>query len=99
MLKVMIADDNDGMRLILKKAVEKSGHAVAGEARGGEEAVRMAEELHPDVIFMDIEMPDIDGVEAAAVFRTSTPGSSSSLPRRMRNTARRPLSFTLLTTS
>ena len=65
MLKVMIADDNDGMRLILKKAVEKSGHAVAGEARGGEEAVRMAEELHPDVIFMDIEMPDIDGVEAA----------------------------------
>ncbi len=61
----MIADDNDGMRLILRKAVEKSGHQIVGEASDGAAAVDMAEELRPDVIFMDIEMPGLDGVEAA----------------------------------
>lgn len=65
MLKVFIADDNEGMRLILRKAVEKAGHEIVGEAVNGAQAVDMVEELRPDVIFMDIEMPDVDGVEAA----------------------------------
>lgn len=65
MLKVMIADDNDGMRLILRKAVEKAGHQIVGEASDGAGAVDMVEEVRPDVIFMDIEMPQLDGVEAA----------------------------------
>lgn len=65
MLKVLIADDNEGMRLILRKAVEKAGYSVVGEAVNGSEAVKMTEELHPSVIFMDIEMPEMDGVEAA----------------------------------
>ena len=61
MLKVFIADDNEGMRLILRKAVEKAGHEIVGEAVNGAQAVDMVEELRPDVIFMDIEMPDVDG--------------------------------------
>jgi len=61
----MIADDNDGMRLILRKAVEKAGHQIVGEASDGAGAVDMVEEVRPDVIFMDIEMPQLDGVEAA----------------------------------
>jgi len=65
MLKVMIADDNDGMRIVLKKAVEKAGHSVIAEAVCGKDAVEKAESERPDVIFMDIEMPDMDGVEAA----------------------------------
>lgn len=65
MLNVLIADDNEGMRLVLRKAVEKAGHRVMAEAASGEEAVQKAEENRPDVIFMDIEMPGMDGVEAA----------------------------------
>ena len=65
MLKVMIADDNEGMRLVLKKAVEKAGHQVVAMADCGEKAVELADELRPDVIFMDIEMPGMDGVETA----------------------------------
>ncbi|MGI6150985.1 MAG: LytR/AlgR family response regulator transcription factor [Christensenellales bacterium] len=65
MLNVMIADDNDGMRLVLRKAIEKAGHKVMAEAKNGGEAVQKAEATRPDVIFMDIEMPDMDGVEAA----------------------------------
>ncbi len=65
MLNVLIADDNDGMRLVLRKAIEKAGHKVVAEAACGNDAVEKAESARPDVIFMDIEMPDMDGVEAA----------------------------------
>lgn len=65
MLKVMIVDDNEGMRLVLKKAVEKAGHTVAAMAKCGAEAIELADEHRPDVIFMDVEMPEMDGVETA----------------------------------
>mgnify|MGYP000362356037 FL=1 len=65
MLNVLIADDNEGMRLVLRKAVEKAGHRVIAEASAGEDAVQKVEAYRPDVIFMDIEMPGMDGVEAA----------------------------------
>jgi Response regulator of the LytR/AlgR family len=65
MLRVVIADDNEGMRLVLRKAVEKAGHQVVGEAANGEEAVTVVEAAKPDVLFIDVEMPGTDGVEAA----------------------------------
>lgn len=62
----MIADDDDGMRLVLKKAIEKlEGFKVVSEAKDGEMALRLAEELMPDIIFMDVEMPVFSGVECA----------------------------------
>lgn len=65
MIRVLIADDQElvrsGFRLILELA---DGIEVAGEAADGRQAVRMARELEPDVVLMDIRMPDLDGIEA-----------------------------------
>lgn len=54
------------MRLALRKILEKTqGFKLSGEAENGEEAIRMAISCHPDVIFMDAEMPVMNGIEAA----------------------------------
>jgi DNA-binding NarL/FixJ family response regulator len=64
-IRVLLADDQDlvrtGVRMILEV---EDDLAVVGEARDGGEAVAMARRLRPDVILMDIRMPDVDGVEA-----------------------------------
>ena len=64
--KVLLADDDPAMRLVMRKIVEKSdGFAIVGEAEDGAEAVEKAAELQPDVVFLDVEMPKLTGVEAA----------------------------------
>lgn len=65
-LKVLIADDEEGMRLVLKKALEKiDGIRVIGEAENGETALRLFEYARPSVVFMDVEMPGMNGLECA----------------------------------
>lgn len=65
-LKVLIADDEHGMRLILKKVIEKnSGFDIIGEAEGGLTALSLTEALKPDIVFMDVEMPQLNGLECA----------------------------------
>ncbi len=65
MIRVLIADDQalvrTGFRLIL---TGEPGIDVVGEARDGAEATSLARELHPDVVLMDVRMPDVDGIEA-----------------------------------
>lgn len=62
----MIADDDIGMRLVLRKAMEKSGgFAIAGEAEDGAAALRLFEAARPEVVFLDVEMPVMTGVECA----------------------------------
>lgn len=64
--KVLLADDDSGMRLVLRKMVERvEGFEVMGEAKDGEEVLRLVNEHHPHVIFMDVDMPLLSGVEAA----------------------------------
>lgn len=59
-------DDDSGMRLVLKKLLEKiDGFKLIGEAENGKDAVTLASSFHPDVIFMDAEMPVMNGIEAA----------------------------------
>ncbi len=65
-LKVILADDEKGMRLILNKILSKAeGFEVIGEAENGNEALRLIESNKPDVVFLDIQMPGLNGVECA----------------------------------
>lgn len=65
-LKVLIADDDAGMRMVLKKAIEKlEGFITVGEAEDGESALKLYESERPQIVFLDVEMPVINGVECA----------------------------------
>jgi len=52
------------MRRNIKKYISELGHNIVGEAKNGYEAVKMAKKLTPDIITMDITMPEMDGIEA-----------------------------------
>jgi response regulator NasT len=65
-VRVLIAEDEAIIRMDLREMLEEEGHQVVGEAANGEEAVELAQELDPDVVFMDVKMPRKDGIEAAA---------------------------------
>ena len=63
--KVLIVDDHEMVRAGLRAIIESTGRMeVAGEAADGEDAIRLARRLEPDVILMDIDMPRLDGIEA-----------------------------------
>lgn len=64
-INVIIADDEPLIRMDLKELLEESGYKVIGEAQNGAEAVTVAAEKDPDLIFLDIKMPEMDGIEAA----------------------------------
>jgi len=66
-VRALIAEDEALIRLDLREMLEEDGHEVVGEAPDGAQAVALARELKPDVVFMDIEMPGMGGIEAAAL--------------------------------
>lgn len=63
-IRLLLADDHRMLREGLRRSMTDEGFDVVGEAENGDQAARMAEELRPDVILMDVSMPEIDGVEA-----------------------------------
>jgi AmiR/NasT family two-component response regulator len=65
--RVIIADDETIQRMDLKDVLIKQGYLVVGEAGDGASAVNLAREVRPDVVIMDIRMPDMDGIAAAEV--------------------------------
>ncbi len=73
-LRVLVADDHDIVRKGLKMLIEEHpGWEICGEARSGREAVEQCTKLHPDVIVVDISMPDLNGLEATRQIRKSCP--------------------------
>jgi len=64
MAKVLIVDDAAFMRMLVKKILVQAGHQIVGEAGNGKEAVEKYKELKPDLVTMDIVMPEMDGISA-----------------------------------
>ena len=72
-VRVVVADDHEDVRELLKAQLELAGHLVVGVAADGIEAVEQTERLRPDVLVMDLAMPRMDGLQALARIRESEP--------------------------
>jgi AmiR/NasT family two-component response regulator len=65
--RIIIADDESIIRADLREMLTNLGYLVIGEVGDGRSAVNLARELRPDIVIMDIKMPDMDGIEAAKI--------------------------------
>jgi two-component system, response regulator PdtaR len=65
--RVLVAEDEALIRLDLVEMLREEGYEVVGEAADGDEAIRLATELRPDLVILDVKMPKVDGIEAASV--------------------------------
>ena len=74
---VLIVDDHPSFRLSARRMLEADGYAVVGEAEDGAAAIAAARELDPDLVLLDVQLPDIDGFEVAERLRAC--GSRSSI--------------------
>lgn len=72
-ISLLVVDDHDDIRSMVKLAVRNLPIEIAGEAADGQEAIEKARELGPDVILMDIVMPNVDGVEATRTILSEFP--------------------------
>ncbi len=74
---ILIVDDHPSFRASARMLLEAEGFDVIGEAEDGASALRAVEELRPDVVLLDVQLPDIDGLEVAA--RLSENGSGPAI--------------------
>lgn len=68
-MRIVIAEDEALIRMDLREMLEEEGHEIVAEARDGAEAVELVLRERPDVVFMDIEMPVMNGIEAACAIQ------------------------------
>lgn len=67
LLRIVIADNESIIRMDLKELLQEAGHTVIGEAADGVKAVELTRKLKPDLVIMDIKMPEMDGITAAKI--------------------------------
>lgn len=70
MAKILIVDDAIFMRKMLSDILTKERHQIVGEAENGKEAVGLYKKLKPDVVTLDIIMPEVDGIDAVTAIKT-----------------------------
>lgn len=76
MARVLVVDDAAFMRMMLKDILTKAGHEIVGEAANGVEAVEKYKELKPDVVTMDITMPEMNGIDAIKEIKKVDPNAT-----------------------
>ena len=74
-MRVMVVDDASFMRMVLKDMLIKNGHDVIAEATNGKEALDRYKECKPDLVTMDITMPDVDGIEGVKLIKGFDPNA------------------------
>lgn len=72
---ILICDDAAFMRMMIKDILTKNGYNVAGEAENGVKAIEKYNELKPDLVLMDITMPEMDGIQALKGIKAADSGA------------------------
>jgi two-component system chemotaxis response regulator CheY len=75
MAKILVVDDAAFMRMMLKDILTKGGHEVVGEAENGLVAIERFNQLQPDLVTMDITMPEMEGIEALKAIKSQHPSA------------------------
>ena len=73
--RILVCDDAAFMRMMIKDILTKNGYGVVGEAENGNVAVERYNELKPDLVLMDITMPEMDGIEALKQIMANDPSA------------------------
>ena len=73
--KILICDDAAFMRMMIKDILTKNGYVIAGEAENGKIAVEKYAEVKPDLVLLDITMPEMDGIQALKKIREADPNA------------------------
>jgi len=73
--RILIVDDAAFMRMMIRDILTKNGYEVCGEANDGAQAIEKYKELKPDLITMDITMPEMDGIQALKEIKKIEPGA------------------------
>lgn len=74
--RILIVDDAAFMRMMIKNIVTKNGYEVVGEAENGQVAVELYKQQKPDLVTMDITMPEMNGIEGVKAIRGIDPGAN-----------------------
>lgn len=72
---VLIVDDAAFMRMMIKDILSKNGYTVVAEAENGAKAIEKFKETQPDLVIMDITMPEVDGIQAVKAIRQDSPNA------------------------
>ena len=74
--RILIVDDAAFMRMMIKDILTKNGYTIVGEAENGQKAVEKYNETKPDLVMMDITMPEMDGIQALKKIKATDPNAA-----------------------